>query len=314
MTLASGGPRLSSQHLGVRGSWISEFKASLVYRVSSRTAKATQRNPVLKKKSNYRKKERHESSRSVSGIVENWISHDNRKEIFTKYLLLSSLVSSTQQDCVRKYFCAWTGETKTYRSDSSPSLLDSSVIAFLTTLCGIRGPWSWRMSQRGEDGGWNSSAERSPAGGLGAFRSLNTCSELTCFLGNTVNVRTWVKWEAILIPSSPSSLCVLFIHFHRLISIPTLFSNFWKAIMPDLLWYRTNTLGWWDARRCHHDWHLKECEMKRKRKHRRKPRKSTKSRVINAHHDWAWRSTSVKMLSQDPLFHELINYYYYYYY
>jgi hypothetical protein len=37
------------QHLGGRGRWISEFKASLVYRVSSRTAKATQRNPVLKK-------------------------------------------------------------------------------------------------------------------------------------------------------------------------------------------------------------------------------------------------------------------------
>jgi hypothetical protein len=28
--------------------WISEFKASLVYRVSSRTARATQRNPVSK--------------------------------------------------------------------------------------------------------------------------------------------------------------------------------------------------------------------------------------------------------------------------
>jgi hypothetical protein len=32
-----------------RGRWISEFEASLVYRVSSRTAKATQRNPVSKK-------------------------------------------------------------------------------------------------------------------------------------------------------------------------------------------------------------------------------------------------------------------------
>jgi hypothetical protein len=29
-----------------RGRWISEFEASLVYRVSSRTARATQRNPV----------------------------------------------------------------------------------------------------------------------------------------------------------------------------------------------------------------------------------------------------------------------------
>ena len=33
-----------------RGRYISEFKVSLVYRVSSRTAKATRRNPVLKKK------------------------------------------------------------------------------------------------------------------------------------------------------------------------------------------------------------------------------------------------------------------------
>jgi hypothetical protein len=33
-----------------RGSRISEFKASLVYKVSSRTARAIQRNPVLKNK------------------------------------------------------------------------------------------------------------------------------------------------------------------------------------------------------------------------------------------------------------------------
>jgi hypothetical protein len=35
-----------------RGRRISEFKASLVYKVSSRTAKATQRNPVLKNNKN----------------------------------------------------------------------------------------------------------------------------------------------------------------------------------------------------------------------------------------------------------------------
>jgi hypothetical protein len=38
-----------------RGRWISEFKASLVYRVSSRTARATQRNPVSKKKKKKKK-------------------------------------------------------------------------------------------------------------------------------------------------------------------------------------------------------------------------------------------------------------------
>jgi hypothetical protein len=34
--------------LGGRARWISEFEASLVYRVSSRIARATQRNPVSK--------------------------------------------------------------------------------------------------------------------------------------------------------------------------------------------------------------------------------------------------------------------------
>jgi hypothetical protein len=36
--------------LGGRGRQISEFEASLVYRVSSRTARTAQRNPVSKKK------------------------------------------------------------------------------------------------------------------------------------------------------------------------------------------------------------------------------------------------------------------------
>jgi hypothetical protein len=42
--------------LGGRGRWISEFKASLVYRVSSRTARAIQRNPVSKKQKNKKTK------------------------------------------------------------------------------------------------------------------------------------------------------------------------------------------------------------------------------------------------------------------
>jgi hypothetical protein len=46
----SGGTCLSSQHLGGRGRRISEFKANLFYRVNSRTARATQKTPVLKNK------------------------------------------------------------------------------------------------------------------------------------------------------------------------------------------------------------------------------------------------------------------------
>jgi hypothetical protein len=38
--------------LGSRGRQISEFGASLVYKVSSRTARAIQRNPVSKKQTN----------------------------------------------------------------------------------------------------------------------------------------------------------------------------------------------------------------------------------------------------------------------
>jgi hypothetical protein len=46
----SGGACLQSQHSGRRGKRISEFEASLVYKVSSRTARAAQRNPVSKNK------------------------------------------------------------------------------------------------------------------------------------------------------------------------------------------------------------------------------------------------------------------------
>jgi hypothetical protein len=44
--------------LGGRGRQISEFEASLVYKVSSRTARATQRNPVLKNRERERERER----------------------------------------------------------------------------------------------------------------------------------------------------------------------------------------------------------------------------------------------------------------
>jgi hypothetical protein len=50
------GGRGKSQHLGGRGRRISEFEASLVYRVSSRTVRAAQRNPVSKKKKKKEKK------------------------------------------------------------------------------------------------------------------------------------------------------------------------------------------------------------------------------------------------------------------
>jgi hypothetical protein len=47
--------------LGGRGRRISEFEASLVYKVSSRTARAIQRNPVSKNKNKQTNKQMTES-------------------------------------------------------------------------------------------------------------------------------------------------------------------------------------------------------------------------------------------------------------
>jgi hypothetical protein len=59
--------------LGRKGRQISEFKASLVYRVSSRTARATERNPVSNKQNDKQtnkqkktKKERKEKEKLYS--------------------------------------------------------------------------------------------------------------------------------------------------------------------------------------------------------------------------------------------------------
>jgi hypothetical protein len=53
--------------LGGRGRQLSEIEASLFYRVSSRTARATQRNPVLKnQKKKKKKKERKKTEKKNS--------------------------------------------------------------------------------------------------------------------------------------------------------------------------------------------------------------------------------------------------------
>jgi hypothetical protein len=60
--------------LGGRGRRISEFEASLVYKVSSRTARAIQRNPVSKKpkkkkKKTKKKKKNQKKQKTKSKIV-----------------------------------------------------------------------------------------------------------------------------------------------------------------------------------------------------------------------------------------------------
>jgi hypothetical protein len=52
--------------LGGRGRRISEFEASLVYKVSSRTARASQRNPVSKKKKKKEKEKKKKKKKFIS--------------------------------------------------------------------------------------------------------------------------------------------------------------------------------------------------------------------------------------------------------
>jgi hypothetical protein len=55
--------------LGGRGRRISEFEASLVYRVSSRTARATQRNPVSEKKKQNKTKQQQKKTTKKRGAA-----------------------------------------------------------------------------------------------------------------------------------------------------------------------------------------------------------------------------------------------------
>jgi hypothetical protein len=55
--------------LGGRGRWISEFEASLVYRVSSRKARDIQRNPVSKNQKKKKKKKKRERERKENVIL-----------------------------------------------------------------------------------------------------------------------------------------------------------------------------------------------------------------------------------------------------
>jgi hypothetical protein len=53
--------------LGGRGRWISEFEASLVYKVSSRTARNIQRNPFSKNKNKKTTTKKPKSARAERG-------------------------------------------------------------------------------------------------------------------------------------------------------------------------------------------------------------------------------------------------------
>jgi hypothetical protein len=73
--------------LGGRGRWISEFEASLVYRVSSRAARATQRDPVSKNKNKNKKTKTKTKNKKTQ---RNKTNKQKTQEIKTSEIILES--------------------------------------------------------------------------------------------------------------------------------------------------------------------------------------------------------------------------------
>jgi hypothetical protein len=65
--------------LGGRGRQISEFKASLAYRVSSRTAKTIQRNPVNKQTNQTKNKQTNKKEHIWLGVVAYAFNHSTQE-------------------------------------------------------------------------------------------------------------------------------------------------------------------------------------------------------------------------------------------
>jgi hypothetical protein len=71
--------------LGGRGRQISEFEASLVYRVSSRSARATQRNPLRKTKQNKKTEQKTKKNKTL------------REHQGLQYILILSFIEKINQ-------------------------------------------------------------------------------------------------------------------------------------------------------------------------------------------------------------------------
>jgi hypothetical protein len=82
--------------LGGRGRRISEFKASLDYRVSSRTYGATQRNPVLKKKRKEKRKKK-EKNTAFNFFPFMFKLHERRTQFNTQLIIFPSSHSAKLQ-------------------------------------------------------------------------------------------------------------------------------------------------------------------------------------------------------------------------
>jgi hypothetical protein len=69
--------------LGGRDRQISEFEASLVYKVSSRTARSIQRNPVSKQKKNKKNKKKKTTKKQKTKKTKREREREREREIIT---------------------------------------------------------------------------------------------------------------------------------------------------------------------------------------------------------------------------------------
>jgi hypothetical protein len=70
--------------MGGRGRWISEFEASLVYKLSSRTARAIQRNPISKNQKPKTKKKQKQKNKKQTNKQKNKQTKKKTKRKKTK--------------------------------------------------------------------------------------------------------------------------------------------------------------------------------------------------------------------------------------
>jgi hypothetical protein len=92
--------------LGGKGRQISEFEASLVYRVSSRTARATQRNPVLKNQNKKKKGRKTDRQTDREKERKRKRKEEKRKSCKIKITLLFLLLCTCAQVPVCTHVCA----------------------------------------------------------------------------------------------------------------------------------------------------------------------------------------------------------------
>jgi thiol:disulfide interchange protein len=87
--------------LGGRGRRISEFEASLVYRVSSRTARATQRNPVSKKQKQKQKQKQKNPQTKNQTKTKNKNKQTNKQTKKPSKLLMAGIASTASAGFIR---------------------------------------------------------------------------------------------------------------------------------------------------------------------------------------------------------------------